>query len=134
MTEVVGNLLVMEAYLDFVSLLRLKAGSLGKQSGRDGLWTQIKAMVSTVKNEFNASKNTFEICHICRFCISQHPEVESKVLAELDGLNLLVKKENPSPREMTFDDLQRLKYTSSAIKVRSFELDAFECEVLCSIT
>ena len=54
---------------------------------------------------------------ISRFCISHYPEVEKKVLAELDGLQLLVTQDRPESRPMIFDDLANMKYTSNAIKV-----------------
>ena len=49
--------------------------------------------------------------------ISQHPEVEAKVLAELDGLGLLVTPERPNPRPLEYDDLTKLTYTNNCIKV-----------------
>ncbi len=49
--------------------------------------------------------------------ISQHPEVEQKVVAELDSLSLLATPDQPDPRPMEHADLQELKYTLQAIKV-----------------
>ena len=54
---------------------------------------------------------------MCRFCISQHPEVEKKVLAELDSLELLAKPGRPQPRAPDFGDLANMAYTYNAIKV-----------------
>ena len=53
----------------------------------------------------------------CRYLISQYPEVESKILAELEGLELLKTAQNPKPREMTYADLSKLTYLNAAIKV-----------------
>ena len=53
----------------------------------------------------------------CRFMITQHPEVEKKVLAELDALGLLVTPERPNPRQLEWDDLGKLTYTNACIKV-----------------
>lgn len=53
---------------------------------------------------------------LCRFMITQHPEVERKVLAELDSLGLLVTPERPNPRPMEFDDIAKLTYTNNCIK------------------
>ncbi|KAK9807492.1 hypothetical protein WJX72_000759 [[Myrmecia] bisecta] len=50
------------------------------------------------------------------FMISQHPEVEAKVLAELDSLGLLVTTARPSPRAMEYDDIAKLTYTTAATK------------------
>lgn len=49
--------------------------------------------------------------------ISQHPEVEAKVVTELDDLGLLATVERPDPRPMEHADLQELRYTLQAIKV-----------------
>ena len=54
-----------------------------------------------------------------RLMISQHPEVEAKVLAELDVLELLVTRARPQPRAMTYEDTGKLVYTTWAVKVRS---------------
>ena len=51
--------------------------------------------------------------------ISQHPDVEAKVLAELDVLELLVTPARPQPRAMTYEDTGKLVYTIWAIKVSS---------------
>ena len=49
--------------------------------------------------------------------ISQHPDVERKVLAELDAVGLLVTPERPNPRPMEWDDFGKLSYTNACIKV-----------------
>ncbi len=53
---------------------------------------------------------------LSRFLISQHPEVEAKITAELDSLGLLVGPSRPKPREMEYADLSKLTYLSAAIK------------------
>ena len=53
----------------------------------------------------------------CRYLISQHPEVERKILAELEGLQLLKTPQNPRPREMAYADLSKLTYLNAVIKV-----------------
>ena len=54
---------------------------------------------------------------VCRYLISQHPEVENKILAELADLQLLKTAQNPKPREMTYADLSKLTYLNAVIKV-----------------
>ena len=55
--------------------------------------------------------------HVCRYLISQHPEVEKKILAELEELQLLKTAQNPKAREMTYADLSKLTYLNAVIKV-----------------
>lgn len=55
----------------------------------------------------------------CRLMISQHHDVEAKVVAELDALGLLITPSRPQPRAMTFEDITALEYTICAIKVCS---------------
>ncbi|KAK9812980.1 hypothetical protein WJX72_006775 [[Myrmecia] bisecta] len=50
------------------------------------------------------------------FLISQHPEVEAKIVAELGALGLLVTKAGGQPRAMTYEDLGKVSYLTSAIK------------------
>ena len=52
--------------------------------------------------------------------ISVHPEVEVKVLAELQALQLMPSAAQPQPRLMTYDDLAKLTYTCNAIKVSPY--------------
>ncbi len=49
--------------------------------------------------------------------ISMHPEVEKKVLAELDAHSLLVTQARPKPRPLEWEDLGRLSYMNNCIKV-----------------
>lgn len=50
------------------------------------------------------------------FMISMHPEVEAKVIAELEAQQLMPSAELPQPRPMEYDDIVKLTYTSNAIK------------------
>lgn len=54
-----------------------------------------------------------------RYLISQHPEVEAKLAAELDEAGLLVTPERPQPRALTHADLARLTYLNCVLKVRN---------------
>ena len=49
--------------------------------------------------------------------ISQHTDVEHKVLAELRQIELLASPLQPDPRSMSYDDIAQLTYTQHAIKV-----------------
>ena len=51
--------------------------------------------------------------------ISQHPEVEAKVLKELEELQLLASPEHPAPRQLEFTDLSKLTYLTCCIKART---------------
>lgn len=55
-----------------------------------------------------------------RYLVSQHPDVEAKIAAELDSLGLLAKPGAPPPRPAEWGDLQKLTYLGCAIKARSF--------------
>ncbi|KAK9819280.1 hypothetical protein WJX81_006108 [Elliptochloris bilobata] len=50
------------------------------------------------------------------YLVSQHPEVEAKIAAELDGLGLLATARRPRPRLMAYEDLAQLRYLSCVIK------------------
>ena len=54
---------------------------------------------------------------LCSFMISVHPEVEAKVLAELQALQLMPSAAQPHPRTMTYDEIANLTYTCNTIKV-----------------
>lgn len=51
------------------------------------------------------------------FWISQHPEVEAKIVAELDGLGLLAAPGKAQPRRLEWDDLPKLHYVEAVTKV-----------------
>ena len=52
-----------------------------------------------------------------RFQLSQHPEAEHKVVAELQALGLLATAEAPVPRLFSSADLSKLPYLTLVIKV-----------------
>ena len=52
-----------------------------------------------------------------RYLVSQHPEVEARLVAELDQAGLLVTKERPHPRGMVYGDLSSLTYLNWVCKV-----------------
>jgi hypothetical protein len=54
-----------------------------------------------------------------RYTSSQHPEVEAKIMAELDSLELAITPQRPSPRPLTYADLPKLAYLQATIKVRA---------------
>ena len=49
------------------------------------------------------------------FLLATHPEVETKLLQELEGLGLAASPSNPKPRAMIWEDLSNLKYLSAVI-------------------
>ena len=53
----------------------------------------------------------------CRFAISQHPEVEAKIVEELQSHGLLASAEDPNPRQLNYPDLGKLTYLQAVIKV-----------------
>ena len=54
---------------------------------------------------------------MCRYAISQHPEVEAKIVAELRALGIMASAERPQGRELTFADTCELTYLQAVIKV-----------------
>jgi cytochrome P450 len=52
------------------------------------------------------------------YLLSQHPDVEAKVAAELAEHSLLATPTNPCPRPVAWDDLVKLTYLNAVIKVR----------------
>lgn len=54
----------------------------------------------------------------CRFCVSQHPEIEAKVVEELHCLELLATPDKPQPRPLQYEDLSKLTYLNLVIKVQ----------------
>jgi hypothetical protein len=52
------------------------------------------------------------------YLVSQHPEVEAKVVAELAQHGLLATPGSPNPRPVQWDDLAKLTYLNAVIKVR----------------
>ena len=64
-----------------------------------------------------------------RFLLSQHPEVEAKVVQELQSLGLAASPKNPHPRELTYADLAELVYLQAVVKV-AFQGPCFHSEML----
>ena len=52
------------------------------------------------------------------YAVSQHPQVEAKIVEELRSLDLLATPEQPSPRPIQWEDIPRLTYLNAVIKVR----------------
>jgi hypothetical protein len=52
-----------------------------------------------------------------RYILSQHPEVEQRLVAELDAAGLLVTPHRPHPRPLQMSDLAALTYLSWVCKV-----------------
>ncbi|CAL8469474.1 g9015 [Coccomyxa elongata] len=50
------------------------------------------------------------------YMLSQHPEVEARLVKELDALQLLVTAERPAPRSPEYADISRLTYLKCVIK------------------
>lgn len=70
-----------------------------------GCWIKLK---EPVENNYTT---------VSRYYLSQHPDVEAKVIAELDACELLVTPARPQPRTPEYDDLPRLNYLKCVIKV-----------------
>ena len=56
------------------------------------------------------------------FLVSQHPEVEAKIVEELEQAGLLATPQQPEPRALQYGDLSRLSYLNMVIKARPFGL------------
>jgi len=54
---------------------------------------------------------------LCRYLISQRPEVEARIVAELGEAGLLATPENPTPRAFELNDMQNLPYLLCVCKV-----------------
>ncbi len=52
--------------------------------------------------------------------MSQHPQVEAKIVEELKSLDLLATPEQPQPRAIQWDDVPKLTYLTAVIKVGDF--------------
>ena len=53
------------------------------------------------------------------FLVSQHPEVEANIVAELQQAGLLATPQQPEPRALQYEDLSRLQYLQMVIKARA---------------
>ena len=65
------------------------------------------------------------------YAVSQHPEVEAKIVEELRSLDLLATPEQPTPRPIQWDDIPRLTYLNAVIKVPSIALQSCQSAQLC---
>lgn len=54
-----------------------------------------------------------------RYLLSQNPEAEERIVAELRELGLLATPEQPHPRALEYTDLAKLTSLNNALKVRS---------------
>ncbi|CAK0744791.1 hypothetical protein CVIRNUC_001574 [Coccomyxa viridis] len=52
----------------------------------------------------------------CLFLLSQHPEVEAKVVQELQRLGLCASVQRPEPRQLAYADLAELAYLQAVVK------------------
>ena len=52
------------------------------------------------------------------YLVSQHPEVEAQIVAELTGMGLLATAAQPQPRRLQYEDLSKLSYLNMVIKAR----------------
>jgi hypothetical protein len=54
-----------------------------------------------------------------RFYVSQHPEVEERIISELRDASVPVgkKAQSASEKQLAFEDLSKLPYLASVIKV-----------------
>ena len=53
------------------------------------------------------------------YTVSQHPQVEAKIVEELKSLDLLATPKQPQPRPIQWDDVPKLTYLTAVIKVSS---------------
>lgn len=58
----------------------------------------------------------FPMVHYDRFMIVTHPEVERRVVSELDELGLLATPARPEPRQLEYEDVSKLAYLTNCIK------------------
>ena len=56
-------------------------------------------------------------CQRCRFLLSQHPEVEARVVQELQRLGLCASAQRLEPRQLAYADLAELAYLQAVVKV-----------------
>ena len=55
----------------------------------------------------------------CRLFISQHPEIEARILHELQELGVYSDVQGKPSRALTYADIQKLTYLQCVIKVRA---------------
>ena len=59
-----------------------------------------------------------DVCSIRRYCVSQNPHIEAKIVEELARHGLLATENQPQPRELQYEDLSKLTYLNLVIKVQ----------------
>ncbi|CAK0787662.1 hypothetical protein CVIRNUC_010884 [Coccomyxa viridis] len=91
-------------------LLRAKDPKTGRRLSDRKMFPEIAALF------FAGVDTTGHTGTFCLFAISQHPEVEEKVVAELAEHGLLATKDNPNPRTLAYPDLGKLTYLQAVIK------------------
>ena len=63
----------------------------------------------------------------CRYFISQHPEVEAKIVRELQVLGVCATADGKEPRRLTPADMQKLTYLPCVVKVSNTPADLDIC-------
>lgn len=63
----------------------------------------------------------------CRYFISQHPEVEAKIVRELQALGVCATADGKEPRKLTPADMQKLTYLPCVVKVSNTPADLDIC-------
>ncbi|KAK9904844.1 hypothetical protein WJX75_003698 [Coccomyxa subellipsoidea] len=91
-------------------LLKAKDPKTGKRLCDDQMFPEIAALF------FAGIDTTGHTGTFLLYTISQHPEVEAKIMAELDSLELAITPQRPSPRPLTYADLPKLAYLQATIK------------------
>ena len=67
------------------------------------------------------------------YAVSQHPEVEAKIVEELRSLDLLATPEQPTPRPIQWDDIPHLTYLNAVIKVPSIAPQSRQSALPCHL-
>ncbi|CAL5224619.1 g7335 [Coccomyxa viridis] len=91
-------------------LLKAKDPKTGKQLSDNQMFPEIAALF------FAGIDTTGHTGTFFLYMVSQHPEVEAKILAELDSLELSITPQRPHPRKMTYADVNQLTYLQATIK------------------
>ncbi|CAL8464666.1 g4201 [Coccomyxa elongata] len=91
-------------------LLKAKDPKTGRRLSDEKMFPEMAALF------FAGIDTTGHTGTFVMYLISQHPEVEAKILGELDSLELLITPERPRPREMVYADLSKMVYLNAVIK------------------
>ncbi|EIE19314.1 cytochrome P450 [Coccomyxa subellipsoidea C-169] len=91
-------------------LLRLRDPKTGKQLPDELLLPEIATFF------FAGEDTTSHTGAFTLYCVSQHPEVEAKIVEELGNQGLLATADAPQPRPLQYEDLSRLTYLNLVIK------------------